>query len=169
MVRHPRVIVRLFVIVALASGCFPETHAPACWVSNEAERVGLAYEGMHDVALTDDDFACLHDFRVAFVSRDDFNRWCPSATNSYACYHYSSLDKRDRIILFVGDEYTLKSEYEQLWMVRHELVHHLLMCVTGDADVNHDSRDMINDSLVIYARDVKTAWTCDEYYYDNPF
>ena len=122
-------------LVALFTGCEPSSLvpiAPTCAMQFEAEKVGLAYEEVFDIALSPEDFKCLHDFEVAFADVNDTG----ADVRGYRLGNLIVLQKQ------AWEEHDAPETGRTIsWFnavtLRHELIHQLLDCVKGDPDADH--------------------------------
>ena len=115
----------LLVMLVCVGGClpFPDTEPMPCWMHNELEKVGLAYEIMHDTALTNEQWSCLHDIEVAWPSDEYYQELCEGGQ---ACY--LEMDKQYALV-FKTEVLTWPYERNFYALVRHEGLHRLLDCL----------------------------------------
>lgn len=103
----------------------------ACIVPNNDEHATAiidAYEA-HYADLSDDDVECIRDVRVRYARRP--RDWILDRNDTVG--HTVSGVVSTRV--WIGRE--LPEDWET-WTIRHELVHALLGCVTGDTHGDHD-------------------------------
>lgn len=123
-------------LVALA-GCFPETSAPDCPTKVEALRVGIAYEGLYSVPLTEAQIGCAGDFRIAWVDDSDADRWCSSKTSG--CYYAPGSASGDHAaVLLRSSWWDAAGDLARSVALWHELEHHVIRCAEGDSDPRHE-------------------------------
>jgi hypothetical protein len=113
------------VLVVAMGGCFPDTRPLTDAERLEAERVGVAVEEALGIEISDAQWRCILDVRVAVV--DDPAAVCHQP--AIACYTISRAERRDGVIVF--------SPNPDSRIVRHELGHRLRDCVSGDPDKDH--------------------------------
>jgi len=131
----------LILTLVLLTGCFPDRVEPEPWMLDEAERVMTAYQVWNDVTLTSDEIACTLQFKIGWVSAEDFGRICHTDGPATACMYldYSHLARRDFTLILDEDAWAETDWYYRVNLIRHEVTHLMLYCVEGDGDENHDS------------------------------
>ena len=159
-------IITIFGLALLLGGCFPETHEPTCEQHQEAEKVGLAYEELFDEELTDGQWDCLHNFVVAYGTTEEVTDFCD--TDASGCYHKTPMRRIDNVIM-LSTELTPGTGGE-IGVLHHELIHHLLHCVNGNSDHDHEGREWFpayeysgwDMAIVNYANTMEaTTYVCE--------
>lgn len=154
----------------------PATEPMSCWMHDQFEKVGLAYEERHNVALTEAEWECLHGIGVAWVPAESFYDYCGSG--SLACYMYQWTEGNRKAIVFnetvlrSWQTGTIQQRADFTALVHHEALHRLLDCVEGDPSGNHSHPDFDDstgdhmwggpDSLMRVSQWPESAYVCDE-------
>jgi hypothetical protein len=152
----------LFACCLLLGGCtpFPDTEEMPCWVHHDVEQLGLGYEARHGVALEDEIWECIHAPGVLFVTNEEYAQYCGGA--GYSCYIHS---EKGRGAFLFSDLFFELAQNNQRTIVRHEALHRLLHCLTGDPDSGHSSSDFdqhMPPTLALEAEDQVSAYACSD-------
>lgn len=118
---------------ACASACVIRSAPDDDAIQREIDRVVCAYETVYaEPELTADQLTCMYDVTVTWVSRPELRReWDANPVNDEAPRRLAGLHRHNEI--YISDWQT---RYWELIVLRHELLHHLLMCV-GRPDPEH--------------------------------
>ncbi len=128
-----RTIAMLVGLAVGLGGCFPDSASP-CWVISDAEAVAKAFSIIEGIDLTPEEAECIRGIRIAWV--ENIDRWCDSGI---ACYYLGRRENRRHVIIVSAMEWGSTSEARRMEIVEHELIHHAMWCVYGDADADHSA------------------------------